>query len=165
MFIGPEITGSRKRFGGLPFNHPKLRNAYTIHSGPTVLPIPTSTGDFWTNMIMPAQGWFGRGVCHVSNPGTGTDLPTVQWYSGASASGLVLSSPYVDALGVLLDYDCATAPPSPSGNGFDFACEGTSTTSPVFALDDGKQLFLNVTFGGGTHTGSPSAEWAVWLVF
>jgi len=105
---------------------------------------------------MPAQGWFGRGVCHVSSAGTGTDLPTIQWYSGAAKAGNLLSSPYVDGAGVLFDWDVSAV---------DYACEGTSLTNPAFSVDDGKQLFLNVAFGGGTHTGSPSCEWAVWLVF
>lgn len=163
-YTGP-VEGYRKNpNGSRPVYKSRIKNAYPYVSG-LVLTVPTSTGDFLTNLIMPAQGWFGRGIAHCSNPGTGTDTPLIQWYSQASAAGAPISNPYVDANGALFDWDCASTPPSVSGSGFDFACEGVSLTSPIFSLDDGKQLFLNVTFGGGTHTGSPNCEWAIWLVF
>lgn len=145
---GRQISGGLWLLGAHRQIYPLMLN------GPsTVLNLGTSNGDVITTVIMPSLGWVARSTLTCSSPGTGTDQPAVAWYSAANGGGSAMTGPHVDANNVNLDYDTS---------GVSWAAMGSGL--PSAGVEEGGRIFLNIQFGGGTHTASGSYECSIFLL-
>lgn len=122
-------------------------------AGPTTFySTGTANGDLSTALIVPSDATFGRSVISCITNGTGTDNPTIAWFSSSAGGGTQLTTGHRDSSGTLYDLD--------AGAGIVYTADALIN----FYVSEGGRLFLNITFGGGSHTVAGTFGLAFFLV-